>query len=378
MRIEPKHFREDTRLGKESTVALRRTFERTDIGKEELIVFLNNMLPNMKPELQEHWKQWLNDGGLKKVIGDKDNYNVSETLSQLRDLGDVEGAHLLKRAFALLSCDVLDPVSVEKHNPLQLYDDLSITDKELRSKVKWAGVANFLVFDLYADKERVTRFHIFPKSNDTRIPINQDENIHQHSGHLGSLILAGELVNQQFDIVSSKSNKSSHGLYDIKYKDNGLKSELTKIDNIDANMTSNYAYKAGEHYHVAGEVEGRESIEYPLKDTDDRKFHLVGNEVLSATLFGVDMSATLKHDRKRSVTAILPQDGKELGSIVEKDRNVRELDEQKIEKLIEEADTKIRAELSQIKKPNTVMDRGHGALIAKRAEIYRQNQHHYI
>ena len=245
----------------------------------------------------------------------------------------------------MLSCDILDPVSVEKQSPLQLYDDLSMTEQDIRPKAKGVMHGTLLGFDLYSDPERVVRFHIFLKPN-TQFSINQDPTIHLHAGHLGSLVLAGELVNQNFTIKESEVSNSKYGRHYISYTDNG-EAMLNKDGNVNIKEHTSHVYKTGEHYHVAGELQYKDKVAYPIIDSDESKFHFVGNNDITVTLFGVDKRNN-NEGNKRGTTRLMLQDGKEFGSTKIENPSFPMPNKTEVDSILKQADEKIRRELAEV------------------------------
>lgn len=356
-------------FGEESILPLASTFEKSSVSFDELRNFLQNMINNLEPTVQERWQIWLDNNGIQNVLGVAESYEIKNTLQKLRaNASPVTEVELLKRAFALLSCDLLDPVSVEKQNPLQFYNDLSLMNKEIRPFCRISGAAHFLVLNLYADGNRVIRFHVYPPSpnNDN---VSQDAHIHTHASHTGSLILAGALVNQQFD-MKNEIGETDYGLYQISYDRGGQTSRLTKTANANAITRSSYVYKPGEHYHVAGLR--TDNLPYPVCENDEMRFHWVGNQQLTATVFSADMS--MSRQEGKGAKTLLPQDGQPLGAIHSRNHDVKDrISPDQIESLLDETDKKIKQELAEVRKPSTVIGRGFGNIIASRAPFYRKS-----
>lgn len=292
--IENKYFEGEV-FGPQGTIDEQYDWERETISYSELKQRLIRAAQSINPIHSKPWLEATMNDLLDQVLGFKEEYNISDSLNELRALDQHEkstGHKLVQRILALSSFDGLKKGLKERFN--QIYNDLNFTDLEILPECKYSDASNLISICLYQDKRRKIRLHyIFPFATH-----NKAELPHTHYGPSASMILAGSLVNQFFSVFpKAKEDKDADfGLYSTVKK--GFVDKVRRAPvrflfetNIQLGLISSHLYKSGDHYFLPAPTR---DIEH-FTANNLISFHRIGTQNFAVTLFSQAIEGTLAH-----------------------------------------------------------------------------------
>jgi len=292
--IESKYF-EGEDFGPEGNIDDQFDWERETISYSELKARLVRTAQSINPIRSKSWIEASMIDLLDQVLGSQEQYNISDSLNDLRALDRHEkstGHKLVQRILALSSFDGLKKGLRERFN--QIYKDLNITDIDILPECKYSEASNLISICLYQDNCRKIRLHyIFPFATHCKA-----EFPHTHYGPSASIILAGSLVNQFFSVFpKSKEDKDADfALYSA--VKGGFADKLRRASvrflfetNIQLGLISSHLYKSGDHYFLPAP---RREVEH-FSINDFITFHRIGTQDFAVTLFSQSIEGTLAH-----------------------------------------------------------------------------------
>ena len=299
-KITSKFFDSSNNLGSEGTITPIALEYYSVIDRPTLEEKLLQVIRCISPKLREfyNWEDRVVEV-IDTTIGSADTYDVQAILKRLEEKYSSEGLNpvekLIERTLWLISFDAVDPESLSQIRLPEMFKGLHIDEPMILPEARWGGGTNHISMRMYLGPEKFIRIHVYPESEQGANEVNGIDLAHEHDGASAGIILAGQLVNQHYELpnLEKKGELPLYLLGNSKHGENlgnagRVNRVFTQIGSTTPKRISSRVYNAGDAYFFNGStVRDADHISNQgvLMETDFLGPHNVATRGYTVTLF---------------------------------------------------------------------------------------------